>query len=328
MKSILSISLNPAIDVSCDAKHIQPTRKIRTYNQCYQPGGCGVNVARVIAELGGSPELLYLAGEATGALLTDSLDKASIRLHAVAGSGSTRISYTVHELQLGLEYRFVPEGSPMTDGELQVVLDEVEQLDFDYVVLSGSLPRDSRTDSYAQIIRLANAKGALVILDSSGKALKDALSESSVFLVKPSLGELEQLVGRSLDKDAAGHEAMTIIKRGSAKVVVVSMGADGALLAQSSGVTYLPAPKVVVRSAVGAGDSFVGAMTLALSMGSAIEDAVHFGAAAGAAAVMTPGTQICRQEDVFKLYHRSAVDRGKVEDSELLNKLSNQTFAA
>ena len=104
MKNILSISLSPTIDVSCDAKNIQPTRKIRTFNQAYEPGGSGVNVARVIAELGGSPELLYLAGGATGALLTDSLNGTLIRLHPVAGSGSTRISYKVHELQLGLEY--------------------------------------------------------------------------------------------------------------------------------------------------------------------------------------------------------------------------------
>ncbi len=326
MQKILSVSLNPAIDVSCDARHVQPTRKTRTFNQAYQPGGCGVNVARVITELGGSPDLLYLTGGATGALLTDSLAKTSIRLHAVACSGSTRISYTVHELQSGLEYRFVPEGTRTSDDEFQKVLEEVEKLDFDYIVLSGSLPKDAPPDSYAQIIRKAFARGALVLLDSSGKALENALREPGVLLVKPSLGELEQLVGRSLDRDAAGHEAMALIERGNAQVVVVSLGADGALLVQSSGIIYKPAPKVLVRSAVGAGDSFVGAMTLALSLGATIEESFHFGAAAGSAAVMTPGTQLCRREDVLELYRQSADDRGMAKDNEILGKLFNPTF--
>tara|TARA_R110000772_G_scaffold100306_27_gene200603 strand:+ start:441 stop:1460 length:1020 start_codon:yes stop_codon:yes gene_type:complete len=328
MKKILSISLSPTIDVSCDAQHVQPTRKIRTFNQSYQPGGCGVNVARVIAELGSSPDLLYLTGGATGALLTDSLDKTTIRLHALASSGSTRISYTVHETQSGLEYRFVPEGTRMSDGEFQKVLEEIEKLDFDYIVLSGSLPKDAPPDSYARITQKAMARGALVILDSSGKALEKALKEPGVFLVKPSLGELEQLVGRSLDRDAAGHEAMALIKTGSAKIIVVSLGADGALLVQSSGIIYAPAPTVLVRSAVGAGDSFVGAMTLALSMGSTVEEAFHFGAAAGSAAVMTPGTQLCRREDVLQLYQQSANNRQMAENNDLLRKLANPTFPA
>lgn len=319
MKNILSISLSPAIDVSCDARDVRPTRKIRTFNQCYQPGGCGVNVARVIDGLGGSPDLLYLAGGATGALLTDNLKQTSVRLHAIAASGPTRISYTVHELQLGQEYRFVPESTEITESEFQEVLKLVEQLDFEYIVLSGSLPKDARKDSYVQIIRIAEAKGAFVILDSSGKALDDTLNEASVFLVKPSIGELEQLVGRSLDRDTAGDEAMAIVKRGNAKLVVVSMGADGALLAQNSGITFAPAHNVLMRSAVGAGDSFVGAMTLALSLDCAIEEAFHFGAAAGSAAVMTPGTQLCRQEDVLKLYRQSVADRGSVADEKLLH---------
>ncbi len=319
MKTILAISLNPAVDVSCEAENIEPTIKIRTRNQVHHPGGCGVNVARVIAELGGKPELLYLAGGATGALLKDSLDQLPINQHHIAASGATRISYTVHELQSEVEYRFIPEGPAMVEGELEQVLDYINEIDFDYIVTTGSLPENAPDDSYAQIAEIAARKKAKLILDSSGQALRTTLDQAAVFLAKPSLEEMEQLVGKSLNRDQAGEAAMEIISRGNAKNICVSLGAQGAILAQESGITYAPAPDVSIGSAVGAGDSFVGAMTFAIAAGVEIEEAFHFGVAAGSAAVMTMGTQLCRVEDVARLYQEGRLLRGIADDGRLLN---------
>ena len=306
---ILSVSLNPAVDISCTAEAVEPTIKVRTSNQVEDPGGCGVNVARVIATLGGRPELLYLAGGATGALLREILGSLPVKQHRVVSSASTRISYTVRDLKQGLEYRFIPEGPAIKRNEFQQVLDIVEQMDFDYIVTTGSLPKHAPQDAYAQIAQIAARKGARVILDSSGRALSETLEQASVFLIKPSLEEMEQLIGKPLDPEQAGEEALKIVRRGSAENIVVSMGAQGALLAMTSGVSFGSAPSVTPGSAVGAGDSFVAAMTFALANDIEIEEAFHLGIAAGSAAVMTTGTQLCRREDVVRLYKQEGTSR-------------------
>ena len=314
---ILSVSLNPAVDISCTAEAVEPTIKVRTSNQVEDPGGCGVNVARVIATLGGRPELLYLAGGATGALLREILGSLPVKQHRVVSSASTRISYTVRDLKQGLEYRFIPEGPAIKRNEFQQVLDIVEQMDFDYIVTTGSLPKHAPQDAYAQIAQIAARKGARVILDSSGRALSETLEQASVFLIKPSLEEMEQLIGKPLDPEQAGEEALKIVRRGSAENIVVSMGAQGALLAMTSGVSFGSAPSVTPGSAVGAGDSFVAAMTFALANDIEIEEAFHLGIAAGSAAVMTTGTQLCRREDVVRLYKQEGTSR----DQKAINKL-------
>ena len=323
MDKILSISLNPAVDISSTAEAVKPTVKVRTSNQVHDPGGCGVNVARVIVTLGGKPELLYLAGGATGALMREILSSLALDQHWVAASAPTRISYTVRDLEQGLEYRFIPEGPAISRDEFQQVLDIVEQLDFDYVVTTGSLPKNAPKNAYAQIANIAAQKGARVILDSSGRALSETLEQASVFLVKPSLEEMEQLSGKSLGPEQAGEEALKIIRRGNVQNIAVSMGVQGALLATTSGVSFASAPRVTLGSAVGAGDSFVAAMTFALANNITIEEAFQFGIAAGSAAVMTSGTQLCRREDVIRLYKQEGASRQQKEINKLISILDS-----
>lgn len=318
MQTVLCLSINPAIDVSCEAEQIKPTVKIRTFNQIHHPGGCGVNVARVIATLGGRPELAYLAGGATGALLSDSLDRLPIAQHRVEGPAATRISYTVHERAQGLEYRFVPESAAVTTDELEKVLAIVKRLPFDYLVASGSLPKGAPDDIYARLAPIAAGKGARTILDSSGTALKEALDAGGIYLAKPNLTELEQLVGHPLDRHKAGEEAMQIVRTGKAENIIVSMGEAGALLANAKKVLDVTAPHPAVRSTVGAGDSFVGAITFALASGIGMTEAFHFAVAAGSAAVMTPGTELCHRQDVLELYRRSVTKRTAAEGERLL----------
>mgnify|MGYP002621820039 CR=1 FL=1 len=171
-----------------------------------------------------------------------------------------------------------------------------------YVVASGSLPASAPADFYARLAREASRNGARFVLDTSGAALKDTFAEGGVFLAKPSQGELEELVGAELDEKGVVEAAQSLVGRGQAKMVAVSMGAQGALLASDAGVIRRSAPRVRVRSAIGAGDSFLGAMIWALGMGWATEDAFELAIAAGAAAVLTSGTQLCRKADIEALY--------------------------
>ncbi len=166
---ILAVALNPTIDVWSQAERVRPTVKTRTHSERQRPGGGGVNVARVIAELGGEPELLVLEGGATGAMLREALATSAIRTHAVQIAGLTRISFMVREEETGLEYRFVPEGPEVAPGDIAKALAIVESFRGDFVVASGSLPRNAPEDIYAEIGRIAAKTGARFILDCPGR---------------------------------------------------------------------------------------------------------------------------------------------------------------
>lgn len=302
--AIVTLTLNPTIDGSSDAETVQHTHKVRTTNERFDPGGGGINVARVLTRLGAACEALYLAGGITGPMLTGLLDRIGIRHRRLAIAGDTRVSLNVHERQSGKEYRFVPQGPEVSAAEWQACLDAIGQLQCAWLVLSGSLPRGVPEDFYARAAHIAHKAGAQVVLDTSGKALKAALDGASgkIELVKPSLGELEQLLGQTLrDPQTLQAAALSLVERGAARMVAVSMGHEGALLASAEGVLALPAIPVEVRSAVGAGDSFVAAMTYGLAHEFSPQDAFRLGIAAGTAAVLSPGTDLCMREDIVRL---------------------------
>ncbi len=301
MTAILTVTLNPTVDISSDAEMVRPTFKIRTTNQRHDPGGGGINVARVIRELGGEAEAVYLSGGATGVLLDECVAATGLTAHRVRTCGPTRIAYMVQDHKTNLEYRFVPEGPAVEKHELDAVLDLIGRFEGDYIVASGSLPAGLPVDTFSQIAAIAGKKGARFVLDTSGDPLREALSSAGVFLVKPSLGELEGLAGAKLDEDEARAAALDIVKAGSARHVAVSMGREGAMLANADGVLRHAAIHVKVKSAVGAGDSFVGAMVHALAGGASVDHAFRFAIAAGAAAAMTSGTELCRRRDVEAL---------------------------
>ena len=305
MPGVLAIALNPAIDVSCDTEHVRPTLKTRTSNQSFYAGGGGTNVARVIAELGGSPDLLYLAGGETAPLFDHGLSVYRINCHRFEISDATRIAFMVHELQTGFEYRFVPEGPNVAAEELEPVQEFVAGFDCDYVVASGSLPHGAPVDTYCRMADAVEKRGGRFVLDTSGAALVETLEHSRVFLLKPSMSELEKYVGERLDEASAGEAALSLVRRGAVENVAVSMGKHGALLASNDGVYTLPSIKVRERSAVGAGDSFVAGMVWRLMQGADVADAFRFGLCAGSAAVMTSGTELCLHSDVNRLYETS-----------------------
>jgi 6-phosphofructokinase 2 len=303
MRPILTLTLNPSIDGSAETDVVRPIRKIRTSNERYEPGGGGINVARVVRELGGITYALYLAGGATGSVLADLLSSAGIAHRSIAIEDHTRISHAFYERSSGLEYRFVPEGPLVREAEWQACLTALASLDCDYLVASGSLPRGVPTATYARVAEIAAKKRMKLVLDTSGEGLRSALDHGGIHLIKPSLGELEALIGSTLSSPAAQEAAARrLVESGAVEIITVTLGRDGALLVTQCELQRLEAPKVPVKSAVGAGDSFLGAMTLGLAQGRAIEDAFAYAVAAGTAAVLSSGTGLCRREDVEWLY--------------------------
>ena len=287
---IVSLTLNPCLDLAAEAEHVWPTHKVRTDHEHTDPGGGGVNVSRVVHVLGGDTLAVMLTGGAPGRVLNELVDDGGVARRSIPVVGKTRISLNVLDRSSGLEYRFVPEGPTVTDAEWQTVLDVLSEIDSDWLIASGSLPAGLPVDAYAQVAQLAAQRGHRFVLDTHGKPLRAALHHG-ITLLKPSLGELEGLLGRKLpDPRMQEAEAMALVREGAADMVAVSLGEDGALLATRDGVLRMASPPIRVQTAVGAGDSFLGAMVLAMAQKRSAEEALRWGMAAGAAAIVCGGT--------------------------------------
>lgn len=308
MSEVVTVTLNPAIDQSTSVDRVVPEDKLRCAPPSFEPGGGGLNVARVLARLGRKPRALWTSAGTAGTQLSGLLDDAGLDHEAIPVSGLTRTNVVVYEDSSTHQFRFGMPGPRLTAADLQVVLERFARLEPapKLVVLSGSLPPGAPEDLYAQIVR-GLAAGTKVVLDTSGPALRAGLG-AGAFLVKPNLRELSQWADAPLEDDehivAAARRLLSV---GPAERVVVSLGAAGALAVDAGGAWVARAPTVPIRSKVGAGDSMVGGLVSAMLEGADFPDVARRGVAAGAAAVTTPGSELCLAEDVWRLEGQTRV---------------------
>ena len=303
MATIVTFTPNPAIDASTAVDRVIADRKLRCRSPRFDPGGGGINVARVIRRLGGNATALFLGGGPTGALLQQLLEREGVANRTVQCEQWTRENLTVLEESSGRQFRFGMPGPEVTLEEWHNALELLERWEPipQFVVASGSLPPGVGADGFAQVARTIKERGSRFVLDTSGSALVSGI-DKAVYLIKPNLRELAELAGKQIaDEEQLTAAARSIIDRGLSEVVVVSLGAGGAFLLTAKECERVAAPVVPVRSRVGAGDSMVGGIVLALARGQPLADAVRFGVAAGAAAVMQSGTELCQRGDVERL---------------------------
>lgn len=300
---ILTLTFNPAVDLSTRTARLEPDRKLRCSQSRRDPGGGGVNVSRVLRVLGVDAPAVYLVGGSTGDLYRDLLDAEGVTSRPVPIAGETRQNLAVSVEETGEQYRFVLEGPTVSVAEIDAALDAVARalVPGMWVVASGSLPPGAGEDSYARLARIVRDAGARCVLDTSGTALSLALDEG-VDLIKPSRREISQLAGRSLDDDdAIVAAARDLIGSARSAVVLVSLGADGAILVTADETIRAGAPKVDVVSTVGAGDSLLAAVVLARARGRDWTEALRAGVTAGAAATRSEGTGLASAAEIATL---------------------------
>ncbi len=303
MDDILTLTMNPALDVATSTEQVRPLDKLRCSAPRYDPGGGGINVARAITILGGKAKAVFPSGGPAGRMLEELLGAAQISFAPVAIAGFTRESFTVDEEQGGRQFRFVLPGPELLPDEQEACFRLIETSSPApvYVVASGSFPPGLRAGFLGKLAAVCRTIGARLVLDTASATL-DSLTGCEVFLIKPNLRELEALVGYTLVDEADQVEAAReLIARRCTTAVAVSRGADGALLVTGKSRLAVPAIEVPTVSAVGAGDSMLAAIVLALVRGDTLEGAMRFGVAAGAAALLTPGTELLRRDDVERL---------------------------
>ncbi|MCV7222701.1 1-phosphofructokinase family hexose kinase [Mycolicibacterium elephantis] len=300
---IVTLTMNPALDIATSADVVRPTEKIRCGSARYDPGGGGINVARVAHVLGAAVSAVFPVGGPIGDLLAQLIKDAGVPHRRIEIGESTRESFTVNERHTNEQYRFVLPGPHLTISERARCLDELRKVaaGAEFVVASGSLPPGVPPDLYQRVADVSRELGALFILDTSGHAL--ASMHTGVFLLKPSLRELREHVGRDLRTEAEQlAAARELIDAGITQAVVVSLGSQGALLvtaAHSQRFRAIPARPV---SSVGAGDAMVAGITVGLSRGWSLSEAVRFGIAAATAMLLTPGTEVPTRAAVERFF--------------------------
>ncbi|KAA0079515.1 1-phosphofructokinase family hexose kinase [Mycolicibacterium sp. P9-64] len=306
--TVVTLTMNPALDITTAAAVVRPTDKIRCTETRYDPGGGGINVARVARVLGASVAAVFPAGGPTGALVSELVAKAAVPLHRIDIAESTRESFTVDETSTGRQYRFVLRGPHLTAAEQAECLDQLRRAaaSAEFVVASGSLPIGVSPEFYQQVADVCVDLGALLILDTSGCGLAGVTH--GAFVMKPSLRELREYVGRPLDTDADQVvAAQELIERGVTQAVVVSLGSAGALMVTSTACLRFSAIPVQAVSGVGAGDAMVAGITVGLSRAWPLSDSVRLGIAAATAMLMTPGTATPTRADVERLHDMVSV---------------------
>jgi len=303
MADVVTLTMNPSIDVSLSVERVAPFHKLRCAAERRDPGGGGINVARVMKRFGGDVTAMYPTGGALGQLLRRLVDQEGIPGLTTAISGETREDFTVHERATDLQYRFVLPGPQFTEQEWRSCLATFGSLDqrSRFVVASGSLPPGVPDDFYGRIAQAAKQVGRKIVIDSSGPPLRAAL-QTGVYLVKPSLNEFRILMGELLKTQADWIKACrSLVDSGQAEIVALTLGEQGALLVTRDQVLRAQTLPITPVSVVGAGDSFLGAMIWSLASGHTVELAFRYGVAAGSAALLMHGTELCRREDAERL---------------------------
>jgi 6-phosphofructokinase 2 len=302
LPQIVTLTLNPALDVLTSLARVEPIHKLRCDHVTIHPGGGGINVARVLTRLGADHLAVYLSGGLTGQEHEQLLRAQHVPVSTVRIAQETRESFSVHEHQSGQDYRFVLPGPTVTPSEVQqlILLLQAHWPSHMLVVSGGNAPGVA-DDLYAQLAQMCHERGTRMVLDSNAQALRMGLS-AGVYLVKPSQRELESLVGYPLTTDAQILAASRVlIESAQAQIVAVSMGERGAMWVERTDAWVAKALPIEVKTTIGAGDSFVGAAVWALSQGEASPRAFAYAMAGGAAALLNPGTSLCEKADVLRL---------------------------
>jgi 6-phosphofructokinase 2 len=305
---LVTLTMNPALDITTSIDVVRPTDKMRCETTRYDPGGGGINVARVAHVLGASVSAVFTVGGPTGARVASLVRDEGVLCRQIEIAAQTRESFTVNENSSGQQYRFVLPGPLLSLPEQSRCLDQLraEAVSADFVVASGSLPPGVPLDYYQRVSDICRDVGSRLVLDTSRGGLRHI--SSGVFLLKASVRELRECVGRPLVTESEQlAAAQALVENGCAQVVLVTLGSRGALLVtRQASQRFSAVPLRGGGSGVGAGDAMVGAITTGLSRGWPLIKSVRLGIAAGTAMSMTPGTEVCTRTSVEELFALAA----------------------
>jgi len=307
---IATVTLNPSLDKIVTVEELVVDEANRWTSLRRDPGGKGINVSRVVHELGGETIAYGFIGGIDGETLKQLLQQQGVPFGFTPIKGEIRSNFIITDLKTRRQTRIDAPGPNISRDELGKLIDKITRIKPkpDFLVLAGSVPPGVPADIYRQLIEKAKESGIKTVLDSDNKWLKEGI-KAKPHVIKPNVHEAEELLEVQLRDEVAIIEAVKTLVSKGIEVAAISRGKDGLIVATKEKVLKVTSPQVEVRSTVGAGDSAIAGLVLKLSQGHGIEEASQWAAAAGTAATLTPGTELCRREDVERLLPQVKVER-------------------
>lgn len=299
---ILTVTLNTSIDKLYMLDELQPYTVMRVRQVCNTAGGKGMNISRVAAQLGEEVIAMGFVGGFTGQYFESLITEPGIRKAFTHVKSETRSCINGWDMTRNLSTEYLEPGSPVT-------ADEVDRFDQDFerelrkadvVTLSGSLPIGMPADAYARLIEQCHRAGKPVLLDTSGETLRCAVKARPTF-VKPNKDEIAQLLGHEARGTEEIARAARVLREGGILTVVVSLGAEGALMACGEGMWLGKPPMIHPKNTVGCGDSMVAGFAVGMSRNLPPEECLRLAVAVSAANALSMSTGGYEPQDLERI---------------------------
>ena len=303
---ITTVCMNPCYDKTATLSSMKPGEVNRLRDVRVDIGGKAINVAIVLRRLGVEADCIGCLGEADETTFLQLLQKENVPLSYITVPGQIRTNLKLLDDESHSVTEFNEPGPVLSPEGLEafIALLKEKTVDSSCVVFSGRLLSGCEETTYQQCMRALSGKKC--VLDAAGKSLLHGIKERPYF-VKPNLPEMESIMGRELRTLRSLRDAALFLMEYGAQNVIISMGKYGAMYTNGQKTLFAPALQVEARSTVGAGDAMIGGVLMGLDKGAPMEEAFRYGIAAGAASVMTDGTQLLRPDDFHALVPKVTV---------------------
>lgn len=296
---VLTVTLNPALDKTVTVEEFEFGGLNRVDSLRIDPGGKGINVAKVLQKFGVHVKAAGFVAGLQGKVLLDDLDVLGIEKHFIQVPGETRVNLKIVEARSNITTEVNESGFVVTEEKLERFIQEFsEHLNHtSYLVLGGSIPSGVPDDIYKQLIEIARSKGVKTVLDADGEVLIKGI-EAIPYAIKPNIYELGKIVDCKLEstQDVVAAARQLIAK--GIELIVVSMGAEGAVVVNKTDALYVKTYKITPKSTVGAGDSMVATLVYSMLKGYTLEETARWVTTAGTVTASKPGTEVCSLDEV------------------------------
>lgn len=307
---ITTVTLNPAIDTRYFIEDFKEGRLFRAEKTIKSPGGKGLNVTKVLRQMGADVVATGIIGGKNGEWIQENLKKMDIKEEFYVSSAETRVCIAV--LAKHSETEILESGEELTDSDLRAFEKKLMELveKSDVITMSGSLPKGLDAGYYQKLVELVNRKGKKVILDTSGKSLLEGV-KGKPYLIKPNFDELEYVLGESIDGRDKIKKAVEKLKNLGAQNVLVSLGGEGAIYFGEE-ILKITIPKIKIHNTVGSGDSSVAGFAKGLDDGLELNEILKLSMACGMSNAQSMETGRVIPEDVKEFMGNITVEVLKI----------------
>lgn len=296
---VYTVTFNPSLDYILNTEKLSIGVVNRSSSEYYECGGKGINVSRMLTNLGVRNTALGFVGGFVGDEIIRSLNALNVKNDFIKTNGNSRINV---KLRHGEDTEVNALGPLVETAHVDSLTEKIKNMHSgDFLVLSGSVQQNVTSEIYGKLCRIANESGVKTVVDATGKLLLGALPEKP-FLIKPNKYELEEIFGVNIVSDDDLIKYAKKLQEYGAQNVLVSLGSDGALLVDENGEThFMSAPQIKPVYTVGSGDSMVAGFIYGYMKKSSFEDALRWGTACGSATASS--ASIATKTDVNKIYN-------------------------